>query len=89
MVFFDSVSCVVITGANRGYGKALALSVLEKLLPNSQLILHSRSGEIPWLENIRDDIIVTTFQAELNDLSINWDEKLESMKEENTLMINY
>jgi len=77
MGFFTEPAHVVITGANRGYGKALALAVIENVKPGSWLTLHSRTGAIPWLEqtDIRGDITIQEISGELQD-DVKWYEKL-------------
>ncbi|CAG5081909.1 Oidioi.mRNA.OKI2018_I69.PAR.g9990.t1.cds [Oikopleura dioica] len=50
MVIFGQNSAVLITGANRGYGEAIAREFLSRLDKDSLLLLHSRNGTIPWLE---------------------------------------
>ena len=78
MKFFDTV--VLVTGANRGYGEAIAREFLSRLDEESMLLLHSRTGAVPWLQ--KELIISSKCKIEflIGDLSenINWNELLES-----------
>lgn len=81
MVFFEKSCYVVITGANRGYGKAIALAVLEKLKPGSHLTLHSRNGKFDWLDmsNLRADISVQQIDGDLQK-DLQWETKCKPPK---------
>lgn len=76
MKFSNSV--VLVTGANRGYGEAIAREFLDRLDEESMLLLHSRTGTVPWLQKEVIDSSkckIGTLKGDLSD-NINWNELL-------------
>ena len=52
-------TAILITGSNRGYGEAIARHVLSLTDSTCHVVLHSRSGQIQWLENVKYEAKVT------------------------------
>lgn len=92
MKFSNSV--VLVTGANRGYGEAIAREFLDRLDEESMLLLHSRTGAVPWLQKELTDLSKCKIETLKGDLSeiINWNELLLSgaghMSFENAFLIS-
>ena len=72
-------TCVLITGANRGYGEAVAKAFLSEICENSMIILHSRSGEIPWLADHNSQVKIETIDGDLAS-NIDWASKLKHIE---------
>lgn len=72
-------TCVLVTGANRGYGEAIAKAFLSEIDQSSMIILHSRSGKIPWLEDHKYSAKIETIDGDLSS-NINWASKLKDME---------
>ena len=68
-------TCVLVTGANRGYGEAIAKAFLTEIHQNSMIILHSRSGQIPWLKDNKFSAKIETIDGDLS-CNIDWGSKL-------------
>ena len=80
MVSFSDPGVLFITGANRGYGRALAERALSQLSSGSVLVLHSRAGNIEWVNNFesRQDIHIIQIAADLRDTGIDWEAEIDS-----------
>ena len=74
MKFSNSV--VLVTGANRGYGAAIAREFLKRLDEESLLLLHSRNGAIPWLQG-DTRCKIKTIEGDLTE-TINWEKLIQS-----------
>ena len=72
-------TCVLVTGANRGYGEAIAKAFLSEIDQSSMIILHSRSGLIPWLKDHKYLAKIETLDGDLS-CNINWASKLKDME---------
>ena len=93
MKFSNSV--VLVTGANRGYGEEIAREFLNRLDEKSLLLLHSRSGAVPWLQEANDSdsekCKIKILKGDLSE-SINWkelfDAKVGDLSFENAFLIS-
>ena len=72
-------TCVLVTGANRGYGEAIAKAFLSEIDQSSMIVLHSRSGEIPWLEDHKYSAKIETIDGDLSG-NIDWASKLKDIE---------
>ena len=72
-------TCVLITGANRGYGEAVAKAFLSEIGESSLIILHSRSDQIPWLGDHKSSVNVKTIDGDLS-CNIDWASKLKDIE---------
>ena len=72
-------TCILVTGANRGYGEAVAKAFLSEIDQSSMLILHSRSGQVPWLEDQKYSVRIETIDGDLS-CNIDWASKLKDFE---------
>ena len=72
-------TCVLVTGANRGYGEAIAKAFLSEIDQSSMIILHSRNGQIPWLEDHKYSAKIETIDGDLS-CNIDWASKLKHIE---------
>ena len=72
-------TCILVTGANRGYGEAVAKAFLSEIDQSSMIILHSRSGQIPWLEDHTYSAKIERIHGDLS-CNIDWASKLKDIE---------
>ena len=72
-------TCVLVTGANCGYGEAIAKEFLSEIDQCSMIILHSRNGQIPWLEDYGYSAQIEVIDGDLS-CNIDWTSKLKDIE---------
>ena len=72
-------TCVLVTGANRGYGEAIAKAFLSEINQSSMIILHSRNGQIPWLGDHKYSAKIEAIDGDLS-CNIDWASKLKHIE---------